>query len=156
MRKFILVTPVFPPKGGGGTQRMVKFVKYLRDHDWYAYVVTPSAQRSDWYDESPLAGVQSERVVRMGATIRPRSLSKRLLARTYPIDAYYPWASRVAAYLKTEPDLKADVIFTSGPPHSVHRVGAALKRDRNIKWIADFRDHYTLGPEYAPATALHA
>jgi glycosyltransferase involved in cell wall biosynthesis len=35
-----------------------------------------------------------------------------------------------------------DCVITSGPPHSVHLVGLALRR-RAIPWIADFRDGWT-------------
>jgi hypothetical protein len=33
-----------------------------------------------------------------------------------------------------------DVVITTGPPHSVHLIGLRLKRERGLKWIADFRD----------------
>ena len=33
-----------------------------------------------------------------------------------------------------------DLIITSGPPHSTHLVGQKIKREFNIKWMADFRD----------------
>ncbi len=36
-----------------------------------------------------------------------------------------------------------DLIITTGPPHSTHLVGQQLKKDFNIKWMADFRDPWT-------------
>ena len=38
---------------------------------------------------------------------------------------------------------KIDAIITTGPPHSLHLIGLALKKKINIKWIADFRDPWT-------------
>jgi len=35
-----------------------------------------------------------------------------------------------------------DVIMTSGPPHSVHLIGACLTKLARIPWVADFRDPY--------------
>ncbi|HEY4788933.1 MAG TPA: glycosyltransferase, partial [Bacteroidales bacterium] len=36
-----------------------------------------------------------------------------------------------------------DVIISSGPPHSMHLIGMALKKRFNIPWVADFRDPWT-------------
>jgi glycosyltransferase involved in cell wall biosynthesis len=36
-----------------------------------------------------------------------------------------------------------DTIVTSGPPHSLHLIGLELKKDLDIKWLADFRDPWT-------------
>ena len=35
---------------------------------------------------------------------------------------------------------KIDLIITTGPPHSAHLIGMQLKKEFNIKWLADFRD----------------
>ena len=39
-----------------------------------------------------------------------------------------------------------DVIYTSGPPHSVHLIGLALQRLTSKPWIADFRDPWARKP----------
>lgn len=36
-----------------------------------------------------------------------------------------------------------DLIVTTGPPHSTHLVGQQLKKEFDIKWMADFRDPWT-------------
>lgn len=33
-----------------------------------------------------------------------------------------------------------DFVITTGPPHSTHLIGLALKQQHNIHWVADFRD----------------
>ncbi|MEW4527083.1 glycosyltransferase family 4 protein [Maioricimonas sp. JC845] len=38
------------------------------------------------------------------------------------------------------------VIYTSGPPHSVHLIGRKLKRQTGLPWIADFRDPWARRP----------
>ena len=43
-------------------------------------------------------------------------------------------------YLSVNP---VDVMITTGPPHSMHLIGLGLKKQLNIKWIADFRDPWT-------------
>jgi glycosyltransferase involved in cell wall biosynthesis len=42
---------------------------------------------------------------------------------------------------------RVDAIVTSGPPHTSHLVGLALKRVTGIRWIADFRDPWTGNPQ---------
>jgi hypothetical protein len=47
------------------------------------------------------------------------------------------------AYRKAKKIIKQNnisLIITTGPPHSVHLLGLRLKKELNIKWIADFRD----------------
>lgn len=36
-----------------------------------------------------------------------------------------------------------EAVITTGPPHSMHLIGYALKRKLSIKWLADFRDPWT-------------
>lgn len=43
-------------------------------------------------------------------------------------------------YLKDHP---VDAIVTTGPPHSMHLIGRALRRRLEIPWVADFRDPWT-------------
>ena len=38
-----------------------------------------------------------------------------------------------------------DAIASTGPPHSMHLIGRALKRRLDIPWLADFRDPWTKG-----------
>ncbi|MFI5172098.1 MAG: glycosyltransferase [Chitinophagales bacterium] len=40
-------------------------------------------------------------------------------------------------------DNPVDAIISTGPPHSMHLIGAGLKKKLNIPWVADFRDPWT-------------
>lgn len=42
MKKILIITYYWPPSGGSGVQRWLKFVKYLVKLDWQPYVYTPS------------------------------------------------------------------------------------------------------------------
>lgn len=56
-------------------------------------------------------------------------------------DARVGWAKRVIPVArKLLSQEKFDFIITTGPPHSTHLVGLALKKEFPIKWLADFRD----------------
>ena len=56
-KKVLIVTYYFPPSGGAGVQRTLKFVKYLRDFGWEPVVLT--AKNADYpaYDESLCAEI---------------------------------------------------------------------------------------------------
>ncbi len=41
MKKVLIITYYWPPSGGSGVQRWLKFVKYLRDFGWEPVVYTP-------------------------------------------------------------------------------------------------------------------
>jgi len=43
-------------------------------------------------------------------------------------------------------DYKNAVILTSSPPNTIHVVGLLLAKNKNIKWIADFRDPWDAYP----------
>jgi len=51
-----------------------------------------------------------------------------------------PSVNFLTNYLGENP---ADILITTGPPHSMHLIGLNLKKRLNIKWIADFRDPWT-------------
>ena len=51
-RKVLIVAYFFPPMGGGGVQRTVKFVKYLRDFGYEPVVLTVRSGEHTAWDES--------------------------------------------------------------------------------------------------------
>lgn len=54
------------------------------------------------------------------------------------------WVRPVVKRLsKLIPELKPDVLVTTGPPHSVHLAGLELQRRFGVKWVADFRDPWS-------------
>lgn len=69
MKKVLFIAYYFPPIGGSGTQRPVKFVKYLPEFGWQPYVIStdrPYGDGAEGRDETLLAdippGVQVWRV----------------------------------------------------------------------------------------------
>ncbi len=52
MRKVLIITYYWPPSGGAGVQRWLKFVKYLREFGWEPIVYTPENPESPESDLS--------------------------------------------------------------------------------------------------------
>jgi glycosyltransferase involved in cell wall biosynthesis len=59
-------------------------------------------------------------------------------------DARVLWVKPSIAYLSELLEREAvDILITTGPPHSLHLIGHALKKKHGLKWVADFRDPWT-------------
>jgi glycosyltransferase involved in cell wall biosynthesis len=79
MRKVLLVAYYFPPSGGGGVQRVLKYVQYLPDFGWAPIVLTVSNGTFPVYDESLLARIPSGTIVERTVTYEPFGLYRRLI-----------------------------------------------------------------------------
>lgn len=56
-KKVLILSYYWPPAGGGGVQRWLKFTKYLPDLGWKPVVYTPSNGETAAYDESLVAQI---------------------------------------------------------------------------------------------------
>lgn len=52
MKKVLIITYYWPPSGGAGVQRWLKFAKYLREFGWEPVIFTPSNPESPDLDET--------------------------------------------------------------------------------------------------------
>jgi len=52
MKKVLIITYYWPPSGGAGVQRWLKFVKYLRNYDWEPVIYTPLNPEAPAIDKS--------------------------------------------------------------------------------------------------------
>ena len=183
-RTLLAVAYFFPPLGGGGVQRTVKFLKYLRPLGWRSEVVTARA-RSYWVVDDTLgAEVPPDTVVHRtsapsgldllallgrgggasprapGAAVRSTTGFRawRALAGFFLIpDAYAGWFPFALA--KVRERLAAggiDVLFTTSSPDTAHLVGLVVREQLGIPWVADFRDPWVRRLTFTAPTPLHA
>ena len=171
-KKVLIVSYYWPPAGGPGVQRWLKFVKYLPQFDIEPIVVIPENATypivdNEW-DETKESSPELIRVpifepnqifkffsrkkanqISAGMlSANPGLFEKTLLylrGNLFIPDARKYWKNKVVktieAYLKNNPEI--DTLITTGPPHSVHLIGLALKNKTSLRWIADFRDPWT-------------
>ncbi len=175
MKRVLYLAYFFPPLGGAGVQRTLKFVRHLPSFGWQSTVLT-SASRYWMEDESLSREIPSEaqvtrvrawgmrivqRGVRADAATLARSLSSvaraRALSRWLLVpDAYWNWvlpAHRAAErILAQQPH---DAMISTSSPDSAHLLALWIARRRRIPWIADLRDPWTQRLSYAPPTPLH-
>jgi glycosyltransferase involved in cell wall biosynthesis len=60
------------------------------------------------------------------------------------------WKKYRPKILETIDRVKPDVVLTSSPTHSIHDIGRFLKRERKVKWVADFRDPWMIDKRFQP------
>lgn len=77
MRHVLVLTYYWPPSGGGGVQRWLKFVKYLPQHGWQPIVYAPEGAQYAELDESLLAKVPPGLRVLRRRIFEPRKLFQR-------------------------------------------------------------------------------
>ena len=81
MKKVLIITYYWPPSGGGGVQRWVKFVKYLRQTNWEPIVFTPENPERPSLDSSLLKDIPSDIQVIKNKIWEPYQLYKRFTGR---------------------------------------------------------------------------
>ena len=183
MKRVLIIAYYWPPSGGSGVQRWVKFVKYLPANGWEPVVFAPQNADYPSLDNSfaaevpptvevlrgpiwepyaayrKLTGAKSTEVTEIssGKKSWKQKLSLWIRANLFVPDPRVGWVrpsvKRLRKYLEENP---VDVIVTTGPPHSVHLIGQKLHRATGIPWIPDFRDPWTrmYYLKYLPMTAF--
>jgi glycosyltransferase involved in cell wall biosynthesis len=179
-RRVLLVSYLFPPLGGGGMLRALKLARYLPAAGWEPEVLAADDPRYHLRDEAALGEVDCP-VHRAPARRYPSAARLLRVGGGEPSDANGPgassWRGRLRTLLARLGDLpdqhtgwsraarslalklswqgRYSTVWTTSPPVSAHLVGLALKREVGLKWVADLRDSWTLGPFFDPATPLH-
>ena len=161
--KILLVTMYFPPAGGGGVQRPLKFATHLPalgiethvlapdDPKWLYEDPSPAPPTQAWIHRARYLGPRARRLAdelhgRSGLdrlSIQARSLSRRVLVP----DENVAWnLTAIPAAVRIVRSEEIDVVVTTSPPNSVHLIGAAVKRVTGARWVADLRDSIAAHP----------
>ena len=172
MKKILIITYYWPPAGGSGVQRWLKFAKYLPQFGWLPTIITTENGDYQVIDNSLLSEIPKNiKVIRtktptfygivrkilgkkseipygtMKAKSDDSQLKKLLLWIRLNLiipDARIIWNKfAFKAAVEEINKNKFDYVITTGPPHSTHLIGLKLKKMFPVKWIADFRDPWT-------------
>ncbi|TPG43853.1 glycosyltransferase family 4 protein [Flavobacterium pectinovorum] len=172
-KKLLIITYYFPPAGGPGVQRWLKFVKYLPEFNIQPIVYVPENPTYPIIDEGLVSEISDQVIILKNkiwepyqlASVFSKNKTKKISSGIFPHkkkqtfldktflwvrgnlfipDARVFWVKPSVSYLeKYIKENNIDTIVTSGPPHSLHLIGLELKEKLNIKWFADFRDPWT-------------
>jgi glycosyltransferase involved in cell wall biosynthesis len=149
--KLLLVTFYWPPAGGGGVQRPLKFATHLPALGIETHVLAPDDPK--WVHEDAELAPPSQAWVHRSKFIGPgpkqaeTSSTALALRRAMLPDASVPWnLTAIPAAIRIARREEVDVVLTTSPPGSVHLVGAAVKRVLGTPWVADLRDSLVAHP----------
>jgi glycosyltransferase involved in cell wall biosynthesis len=161
--KLLLVTLYFPPAGGGGVQRPLKFAGQLPALGIETHVLAPDDPKwvhedaelplptQAWVHRARYVGPRGRRLAdelhgRSGVDLlvrRASSIGRRVLVP----DENVTWnATAIPKAISIARAEKIDVVMTTSPPVSVHLIGAAVQAATGAKWVADLRDSLVAHP----------
>jgi len=172
MKKVLIITYYWPPAGGSGVQRWLKFTKYLPKYYWKPIIYTPENPYFEVHDEALLNDIPHEAEVWKSPIWEPYALKDKLFGEggksqsagiitnkkslknkvlnwvrgnVFIPDPKIYWVKpSVKVLLKKIKEERIKHIITTGPPHSMHLIGLGLKKAMpTLRWIADFRDPWS-------------
>ena len=78
MKRALIISYYWPPSGGSGVQRWVKFAKYLPSEGWQPVIYTPENPELTAIDESLCKEIPPEAEIIRTHIIEPYDLYRRL------------------------------------------------------------------------------
>ena len=82
MKRVLIITYYWPPTGGSGVQRWVKFAKYLPQHGWQPVIYTPENPEQLAVDHSLEAEIPAEAEIIKTHITEPYELYKKFLKKS--------------------------------------------------------------------------
>jgi glycosyltransferase involved in cell wall biosynthesis len=173
LKKVLIITYYWPPSGGAGVQRWLKFAKYLPEFGYQPIIYTPENPEAPAVDESLLQDIPVEAEIIKQPIWEPYSWYRQFVGQKdkkigsgfvsekkesgllqkisvwvrgnlFVPDARRFWIKPSVRFLLNYlKDNPVDVVVSTGPPHSMHLIAMELKKQLGMKWIADFRDPWT-------------
>lgn len=173
MKKVLIISYYWPPAGGVGVLRNLKFVKYLRSFGWEPVVYAPLNADYPQEDHNNFNDIPEDIELIRYPIMEPFSLFRKFTGRkdsnkSNPVyvrqnnagildkfsiwirgnffipDARFLWIKPSVKFLsKYLENNKIDAILTDGPPHTNTVIGQKLSEKFNIPWLADFQDPWT-------------
>lgn len=172
-KKVLIIAYYWPPAGGPGVQRVLKFAKYLPQYGWEPVILTVENGEYPATDSSLLEEIPEGIRVYKSKALEPYGLFKFFSGqkKDSKIDNYIlknkkpGIMSRLSKWIRFNvfiPDARLgwvpfairtgkqileeeniDVIFSTSPPHSLQLTARRLARLSGKPWVADFRDPWS-------------
>jgi len=173
MPKVLIVTYYWPPAGGPGVQRVLKFAKYLPELGWEPIILTVKNGNFPAIDESLIEDIPPGIKICKTSILEPFELYKKfsgikkddkipvavlagenltgkqkvmhwIRSNMFIPDAKIGWFGYgVKAGMQIIRNENPDLIMSSSPPPTVHLIAGKLAKQSGLPWLADFRDPWT-------------
>ncbi|MHB8905735.1 MAG: glycosyltransferase family protein [Melioribacteraceae bacterium] len=184
MKKVLIITYYWPPAGGIGVHRCLKFTKYLREFGWEPVICTAENAEYPVLDEGNLKDVPAGIKILKTKIWEPYNLFKFITGKkkeerihnVFLEEDKPSFAHKLGIWIRgnifipdarkfwIRPSIKflskylkenpVDILFTNGPPQSTHMIAYGIKKNLGIPWHADFQDPWTQ-VDYFPQLMLN-
>jgi glycosyltransferase involved in cell wall biosynthesis len=163
VKRVLFLAYYFPPQGGAGVQRTLKFVQYLPRHGYEAVVVTgPDTTQIAWAppDESLATAIPPTTEVYSAAGPEPgqrtgwSARSARWFRRRSPFSRWWVEGA-LEAGRRAAREVDVDLIYASMSPFETAEAAASLAGELGKPWVADLRDPWALDDWLVYPTRLH-
>lgn len=81
MKKVLIITYYWPPTGGAGVQRWLKFSKYFREFDWEPIIYTPSNPDFPINDETLLKDIPNDLTIIKTEITEPYDIYRKVMRK---------------------------------------------------------------------------
>lgn len=172
MKKVLIITYYWPPSGGSGVQRCLKFAGYLRQFGWEPVILTIKNPDYPVYDYSLIDEIPEFIEVLKVPAWEPYRLYHFFTGRKKKTNIGFlsgktktSFAEKASLWIRgnlfipdgrkywIKPSVRfldkylrennIDCVFSSGPPHSAHLIAQKISTKHKLPWVADFRDPWT-------------
>jgi len=159
MKKVLMIAYYFPPLGGAGVQRTVRFIKYLPKLGWKPTVITVKNNKYYSRDESFLNKIPKE--VEIMHIPGFEFLNYYYRAKKFKLHKIISFFDKITAFpdsqifwknnvKRTLPKLISpqtfDLIYSTYGPGSNLLIGRWFKKHYNLPLVIDFRDEWANSP----------
>jgi glycosyltransferase involved in cell wall biosynthesis len=156
-----MISFLFPPMGGAGVQRTLKFTKYLPEFGWEPNILTVRPTRSGLRDEGLLNQIPAGTPVTRTAAVLPppqlpwrvRDFISRWLLTVDEQVGWMPFAIHEGRRMIQKSPV--EIIYSTSAPYTAHLIARRLHQRTNIPWVADFRDPWIGNSNLNFPTSLH-
>lgn len=174
MKNVLFIVYYFPPMGGSGVQRPLKFVKYLRDFGWNPIVLCPEPGAYHTFDESLQEELESLNLeiyrVKAGTPFHKGGKTQRKVTLPPWLDnamrriSMFFWlpdnktgwiGPAVQEAIKITNEKKIEIIFSTAAPYSNHIIARVLKQKLALPVVMDLRDEWLESHLIHYATPFH-
>ena len=171
-KRVLIIAYYWPPAGGPGVQRWLKFVKYLPQFNVEPIVYVPENPSYPIIDHNLENEVPQDITILKNSIKEPyrfaqwfsKGKTKKMSSGIIPArnpgilerfllyvrgnffipDARVGWVAPSVRFLSAYLHKNpVDLIITTGPPHSLHLICMELQKRIATPWLADFRDPWT-------------
>lgn len=171
MKKVLIISNMFPPAGGVGVQRNLKYVKYLPQFKWQSFVLTIKSNYFFLQDNEILKDIPESTKIFRTSCIKPKQknlswtkintntklnnkkIFSALICHTLKfienwfliIDVWIGWVPfALFRGNKIRRREKIDTILCSGGSFTSFLIGYILSKRSKIPLILDYRDGWTI------------